>query len=501
MFEMEYVIGIDLGTSAIKTCLMNANGQIVDTATAEYELIHQKPGYSEQKTSDWLAALEKTVKEIVARFKENRSNIVGISYSGQMHGLVVLNNKGEVLRPAILWNDTRTTKQCREIEKLVGEERLISITKNPALEGFTLPKLLWVKENEPELYAQISTVLLPKDYLRFEMTGQQQIEFSDAAGTLLLDIANNKWSEEIAEAVGVDVAMWPPLIESTTKVGTITADFAKKTGLASTTNVFGGAADNACGAIGTGIISDEKAMVSIGTSGVLLAYENDPEKNFNGKVHFMNHAIPSSYYTMGVTLSAGHSLSWFRKTFAEDESFDTLVSKTANIKPGSDGLIYTPYLVGERTPYADSVIRASFIGVDASHTKANFTKAVMEGITFSLRDSLEIFKESGKTINEMISIGGGSINPIWLQMQADIFDATIIKLANDQGPSMGACMIALVGAGLAVSFEEAVEKCVRIEKRYRPSLENVRKYNQVYSIYKEVYGQTKSLNETLQKIR
>lgn len=498
---MQYVLGIDLGTSAVKTCLMNAQGSLIDESSFEYKLYHEKPGYSEQNPADWTWGVEHTIKEIVGRFTGDVSQIVGISYSGQMHGLVMVDDKGDVLRPAILWNDTRTTDQCREIVELVGQEKLVSITKNPALEGFTLPKLLWVKTHEPEIYNQLKHFLLPKDYVRYVMTGALHLERSDAAGTLLLDVEKGVWSEEVATAVGIDLAICPPLIDATTEVGTISQAFAARSGLSAQTKVYGGGADNACGAVGSGIVTEGKSMVSIGTSGVLLAYEGDANKNFEGKVHYFNHAVSNAYYTMGVTLSAGHSLSWFKKTFAPDESFNEMVDRTIAIKPGSNGLLYTPYLVGERTPYADSHIRASFIGMDASHTKAHFTKAVMEGITFSLRDTLEIFRASGKQIDEMISIGGGAKNPLWLQMQADIFNTKIYKLVSEQGPSIGACMIALVGAGLVESFDEAITKCVHVAQCYTPNPENVAKYNEVYKIYQNVYAQTKSLNDALQMIR
>lgn len=480
---------------------MNAQGQIVDEASSAYKLYHEKPGYSEQKPQDWVEGVIVTIQEIVGRFKEDVANIVGISYSGQMHGLVLLDEAGEVLRPAILWNDTRTTAQCGQIVDQVGKERLLAITKNPALEGFTLPKILWVKEHEPEIFAKAKSFVLPKDYVRYVMTGAIQMERSDAAGTLLLDIERNDWSTEIVETVGIDISLCPPLIDATTEVGPLTTAFAKATGLTSTTKVYGGGADNACGAVGSGIVASGKSMVSIGTSGVLLSYEQASDKDFGGKVHYFNHAVTDAYYTMGVTLSAGHSLSWFKETFAKDSSFDELLAGTEDIAAGSNGLLFTPYLVGERTPYADSTIRGSFIGMDTSHMRAHFAKAVLEGITFSLRDTLEIFRASGKDIQDIISIGGGAKNPHWLQMQADIFNAKIYKLQNEQGPSIGACMIALVGSGLVASFEEAVEKCVAIGEVFEPIAENVATYNEIYNVYTQIYAQTKSLNEALQAFR
>lgn len=498
---MEYVLGIDLGTSAVKVCLMNEQGKIVDEASASYPLVHDKPGYSEQSPADWVNGTIASIKELLSRFEGDVTNIVGTSYSGQMHGLVLLDANNEVLRPAILWNDTRTTEQCVQITEKVGQQTLLQVAKNQALEGFTLPKILWVKEHEPEIYAQAKQFLLPKDYVRFAMTGALHMDYSDAAGTLLLDIEKGTWSEQIATAVGVDLSLCPPLVAAVGEVGTITVDFAQATGLATSLKVFAGGADNACGAIGSGIVTNGKTMASIGTSGVLLSYEADETKDFEGKVHYFNHAVTDAYYTMGVTLSAGHSLSWFKDTFAKDESFDEMLTGIDTIKPGSNGLLYTPYLVGERTPYADANIRASFIGMDAAHTKVHFAKAVMEGITFSLRDSLEIFRDAGKEITEIISIGGGAKNPQWLQMQADIFNTTVYKLQNEQGPSIGACMIAAVGAGIFKSFEEAVDVCVTLGDKFEPNVDNVAVYNEVYKVYTQVYTQTKVLNDQLQQLR
>lgn len=498
---MNYVIGIDLGTSAVKVLLMNELGNVVDEAARSYPLLHEKPSYSEQNPSDWVLGTQEAIQEIVGRFEEDISTIIGISYSGQMHGLVLLDENNEVLRPAILWNDTRTTEQCAQIVAHVGQERLVQITKNTALEGFTLPKILWVKEHEPALFNAAKTFLLPKDYVRYVMTGAVHMDYSDAAGTLLLDIEKNGWSEEIASALQLDMAMCPPLVAATAEVGQLTEEFAKRTGLSPATKVYAGGADNACGAVGSGIVANGKTMVSIGTSGVLLSYEESKEKDFKGKVHYFNHAVTDAYYTMGVTLSAGHSLSWFKEKFAAEETYDELLTGMDEIPAGSNGLLFTPYIVGERTPYADSIIRGSFIGIDAAHTKLHFARAVMEGITFSLRDSLEIFRTSGKDITEMISIGGGAKNPAWLQMQADIFNTTVYKLKNEQGPSIGACMIAAVGANIYADFREAVAACVQVAEKFEPNPANVATYNELYSVYTQVYAQTRTLNEQLKTFR
>lgn len=494
---MKYVLGIDLGTSSVKVLLMNANGVIVDTHTEEYPIYHEKPGHSEQNPIDWVEKTIVAIKIIVSRFTADVSNIVGISYSGQMHGLVILDKKDQVLRPAILWNDTRTTSQCQRITEIIGEPALLRITKNRALEGFTLPKLLWVQEQEPAIFEQINVFLLPKDYLRFAMTGQYHMDYSDAAGTLMMDIEKKVWSTEIAKKLTINLAIYPSLVSSAQKVGTLTKIFAEATGLSYKTQIFAGGADNACGALGSGIFKEGKTMVSIGTSGVLLTYEATGHKNYNGKVHYFNHVIEDAFYSMGVTLSAGHSLSWYKNQFMGEESFESIMGKIKNIPLGSQGILYAPYLVGERTPYADATIRGSFIGIDAAHTKYHLFHAVMEGIVFSLRDSLEIFKASGQQITEIFAIGGGSKNDYWLQMQADIFNAQIFQLENEQGPGIGACLIAAVGTNIFPSFEHAVSKVIHVEKIFIPNKERVEQYNKLYTIYKQLYGATCSLSKQL----
>lgn len=498
---MKYVIGIDLGTSAVKVLLISQKGELCGEVSKSYPLIQEKPGYSEQDPEDWVEKTKEALALLVRQFDGDVEQIEGISFSGQMHGLVLLDKNHRVLRPAILWNDTRTTEQCHQIYETIGEENLLSITKNRALEGFTLPKLLWVKENEKDKFEQAAVFMLPKDYLRFRMTGHIHTEYSDAAGTLMLNVTEKEWSQEICEKFGIDFSMCPPLVESHSYVGTISADFAKETGLSPAVKVFAGGADNACGAIGSGILSEGKTLCSIGTSGVILSYEDDKTRDFQGKVHFFNHGKENAFYTMGVTLAAGYSLSWFKNVFCENEDFDELLAGLENVPIGANGLLFTPYVVGERTPHADSVIRASFIGMDASHTKKHFVRAVLEGITFSLNESIEIFRESGKTIDTIISIGGGAKNETWLQMQADIFNAKIVKLSSEQGPGVGAAMLAAVGCGWFASLEECAETFVAPAKTYEPIKENVEKYKELFSIYKNLYYKTKELNEGLKAFR
>ncbi|WP_342567401.1 xylulokinase [Psychrobacillus sp. FSL K6-4046] len=498
---MKYVIGIDLGTSAVKILLVDQNGLVVQSVSKSYPLIQEKTGYSEQNPQHWVDQTLLGLEELLKSFSGDVDDIEGISFSGQMHGLVLLDEVNEVLRPAILWNDTRTTAQCEQIYDLVGKEKLLEITKNPALEGFTLPKILWIKAHEPTIYKKAKTFLLPKDYLRYKLTGQLHMDYSDAAGTLLLDVSKKEWSLEICALLDLDPSMCPPLVESYQEVGTVSFEIAKATGLSNTTRVFAGGADNACGAIGSGILKDGETLCSIGTSGVVLSYESTPNKDFAGKVHYFNHGAPDAFYTMGVTLSAGHSLSWFKEVFAKEETFEELLSEVGSVPVGSNGLLFTPYLVGERTPYADATVRASFIGMDSSHERKDFTRAVLEGITFSLHESIEIFRRNGKSIDTVVSIGGGAQNDEWLQIQADIFDAKIVRLTSEQGPGMGAAMLAAYGCGWFNSLNDCADKFLKEDKEFTPNKENVEKYKKLFAIYQKVYVQTKDLNRELLEFR
>src|SRR5699024_7245485 len=464
-------------------------------------LIQEKTGYSEQNPDDWVDQTVAGLSDLLKNFEGNPEDIEGVSFSGQMHGLVLLDENNEVLRNAILWNDTRTTVECEEIYEKVGKDRLLEITKNPALEGFTLPKILWVKKHEPELFSKASKFVLPKDYVRYKLTGKLQMEYSDAAGTLLLDVPNKKWSKEICDQLDLDIDICPPLVASHDEGGIITAEYAKRTGLASSTRFFAGGADNACGAIGAGILEKGKTLVSIGTSGVVLTYEESGDKDFEGKVHYFNHASSDVFYSMGVTLAAGHSLTWFKNTFAKEEDFDDLLKDVNSVTVGSNGLLFTPYISGERTPHVDATIRGSFIGMDSSHQRKHFVRAVMEGITFSLNESIEIFRESGRDINRIISIGGGAKNEAWLQMQADVFNAEVVKLKSEQGPGLGAAMIAAVGCGWFDSLKDCAKQFLKEDKLYRPIEENVEKYKTLYQVYKQVYSETKSLNKGLVELR
>jgi xylulokinase len=497
---MSYVIGIDLGTSAVKALLLDRSGAVLAEASRSYPLFHEHSGWSEQRPDDWVEGTLEALHEVVQSSGVTADAVEGISFSGQMHGLVLLDKAGNPVRNAILWNDTRTTAECREIEQTLGAD-LLSITRNPALEGFTLPKILWVRKNERELFAQAELFLLPKDYVRYRLTGALHMDYSDAAGTLLLDVAAKSWSGEVLASFGLPESFCPPLIESHGQVGTLLPEQAARAGLTPSTKVFAGGADNACGAIGAGILKDGLTMCSIGTSGVILSYEQGSDRDYAGKVHFFNHGKQDAFYAMGVTLAAGYSLSWFKNTFAKGESFDDLLAGVGDVRPGANGLLFTPYIVGERTPHADAVIRGSFIGIDGSHERVHFARAVMEGITFSLNESLDLFRQAGKRVDTIVSIGGGAQNPVWLQMQADIFDADVVSLENEQGPGLGAAMLAAYGCGWFDSLDACAESFVKRASVYKPQPAAVDAYAGLFRVYQDVYGQTKGLNEALKTFR
>ncbi len=492
-----YILGIDLGTSSLKGLVMDRNGTIQGAASEDYPLLQPEAGFSEQDPKDWIQACGQVIEELAEKVPDFTQKIEGISFSGQMHSLVVLDEANQPLRNAILWNDVRTTKECEEIMENFGD-RLLEITNNRALEGFTLPKMLWLQENEPELWANVRHVLLPKDYLGFWLTGNQQMDYSDAAGTLLLDMERKTWSEELLQTFHISPKILPPLVSSTTCIGSVRKELAEQFGFHKEVKVFAGGADNACAALGAGIIQDGAAMVSIGTSGVFLSYEKNNQKSYEGKLHLFHHAINDAYYSMGVTLAAGHSLNWFKKTFAKGLSFDELLQGIEKIEPGSNGLLFTPYLSGERTPYADSQIRGSFIGMDTRHTLSHFTRAVLEGITFSLKDSQQLMEElAGRRFTRIVSVGGGAKNLAWLQIQADIFDATIYCLSVEEGPALGATMIAALGLGWFDTPESCCQYFIQYTDAVEPLLQNVEKYRKIYQQYRKIYPATKEICHNL----
>lgn len=492
---MGYVLGIDLGTSSLKGILVDETGSLVSEKSHEYQIDVPTSGFSQQNPKDWLNACEKVLVELFEEVKDFGEQLAGISFSGQMHTLVVLDEDGQPVYPAILWNDVRTSAQCQKIKEEFGAE-LLRITKNIPLEGFTLPKILWLQENEPEIWEQVHTLMMPKDYLRYWLTGRIHMEYSDAAGTLLLDVEKQQWSDSILTKFHLSKKQLPELVSSFSKVGVMREELRSKLGLEKEVKVFAGGADNACAALGAGLIDETIGLVSIGTSGVFSSFE-PKVTSYQGKLHFFNHVIPDNYYSMGVTLAAGNSLSWFKRTFLNELSFDNLLKDIGQIQPGSEKLLFTPYIVGERTPHFDSNIRGSFIGIDTRHSLLHFTRAVLEGITFSLKETQEIMvAEKNRQFEKIISVGGGAKNQDWLQMQADIFESDIVCLTAEQGPGLGACIIAAVGCGWFTNMTQAIDTFVHYKENVvSPIHENVLKYRQTYEVWKKIYASTKTLCE------
>ena len=494
---MAYVLGIDLGTSSLKGILINEQGEVVGESSYDYPISTPKIGYSEQDPNLWIDAVKKVIVDLVGLQPDMKTDLKGISFSGQMHSLVVLDEQKQVIRPAILWNDVRTSKQCQTITEKAGD-LLLDLTKNRALEGFTLPKMLWIQEHEPENWDQVHYMMLPKDYLSFCLTDMFVTDFSDAAGTLLLDVSKKEWATPILDLFDIPVERLPKLLASQDKVGNLTKEMKAFFGFEVDVPVFAGGADNACAALGAGIIKDGAGMCSIGTSGVFLSFEKDASVDYQGKLHLFNHASKNDYYSMGVTLAAGNSLDWFKRTFAKDKTYSELLQGISEIHPGSDGLLFTPYIVGERTPHVDSQIRGSFIGIDTHHTLTHFSRAVLEGITFSLKDSQVMMEEiAGRKFDQIVSVGGGAKNADWLQMQADIFNTTILNLTVEQGPGLGAAILAAIGAGWFESAAEAAEVFMHYKDEVKPIAENVAAYTAVYKIYRQIYQATQAISHDL----
>lgn len=507
---MNYILGIDLGTSGLKTVLFSENGEKAASSTVEYDLIQPQNGWAEQDPNAWYSATIATIKDVLAKSQVNPSNIKGVGISGQMHGLVMLDKNGEVIRNAILWCDGRTTKQCQEITEKVGKEKLIDITANPALTGFTAGKILWVRENEPENYAKCETILLPKDYLRYKLTGKFGAEVSDASGTNLFDLKNRDWSDEILTILDLDKKMFPPMAESADVAGTISEEASKITGLDQSTIVCYGAGDNAAAAIGTGVVSEGKAFTTIGTSGVVFAHSDKPQIDKLGRVHTFCSAVPNAYTVMSCTLSAGLALKWFRDNFCTSEEevaklLDTdsyiLIDKGVDkIQIGSDRLIFLPYLMGERSPILNEKARGVFFGLSAIHTKYHMARAIMEGVMFAQKHCLEVINEMGVFPEQMYACGGGGKSPIWRQMMADMYGANVITNQNEEGPALGVAILASVACGIFTDIPTACETLIAKKGEQAPIKENSEKYAPYFEIYKSVYSNLKDDFESLSKI-
>jgi len=494
---MNYLLGIDVGTSGTKTVLFDDAGNVIESCTVEYPLYQPNNGWAEQDPSDWWNAAKESIRTVIGKSGVSSEDIKGIGLSGQMHGLVMLDKHGEVLRRSIIWCDQRTGKECEEITSRVGADRLIEITANPALTGFTASKILWVRNNEPAVYDKCAHILLPKDYIRYKLTGEFATEVSDASGMQLLDVPKRCWSDEVLDRLEIDKSMLGRVYESVEITGTVTAEAAEQTGLKKGTIVVGGAGDNAAAAVGTGVVTDGSAFTTLGTSGVVYAHLSKVAIEPAGRVHTFCCAVPGAWHVMGVTQGAGLSLQWFRNNFCESEmstarNMDVdpyyLMGKEAErIPAGCDRLIYLPYLMGERTPHLDPDCRGVFFGLSAIHTKPHMIRAIMEGVSFSMRDCLELLKGMGVSINEMLICGGGSNSPLWRQMLADIYGCEVSTVASKEGPALGVAILAGVGAGIYKSVEEGCSRTVRKNSTQKPVKENSEIYDRYYSVYRNLY--------------
>ena len=500
---MSYIIGVDCGTSGTKTVLFDELGTVVASHTIEYPMYQPKNGYAEQDPNDWASAMIDTIKAVMAKSGVKKMDVKGIGISGQMHGLVMLDKDNNVLRKSIIWCDQRTANEVAEMNSRLGEKKLIEITANPALTGWTAAKILWVKNNEPDIYEKCRHILLPKDFLRFVLTNEYATEVSDASGMQLLDVANRCWSKEVCDTLGIDMSMLGKIYESCEVTGTLTKGMADVLGLCEGTPVVGGAGDNAAAAVGTGVVEDGKAFTTIGTSGVVFAHTSN-------RVHTCCAAVPNSWHIMGVTHGAGLSLKWFRDNFSSAEKETArlmgvdeyyLMDKEAeNVPVGANRLLYLPYLMGERTPHLDPDARGVFFGLSAIHTKRDMLRAVMEGVAYSLRDCFEICREMGIDISDMTACGGGGTSLLWRQMLADLYKCPVKTSASKEGPALGAAILAAVGAGIYSSVPEACSAIVKTDKTQQPISENIPKYDSCYKLYTEIYPALKDKFKVLAKL-
>lgn len=495
---MSVFLGIDIGTSGTKTLAIDERGTVLAEASAEYPLHHPRPLWSEQDPDDWWRATVATVRAVVRKAKLKPADVRAIGLSGQMHGSVFLDAQGRVLRRAILWNDQRTAAECAEIESRAGgRAKLIELVANPALTGFTAPKILWLRNHEPKLFARTRQVLLPKDEIRRRLTGELATEVSDASGTLLLDVRHRRWSTELLARLELDPSWFPRCVESPEVTGQLRPEVARELGLSPECLVVGGAGDCAAGAVGNGIVATGTLSTSIGTSGVMFVHSDTPQVDPLGRLHTFCHAVPGKWHLMGVNLSSGACLQWFRNQLCQAEIaqskktktdvYDLLTAEAAQVSPGSEGLLFLPYLAGERTPHADPLARGSFVGLTLSHTRGHLVRAVLEGVTFALRDSLEIIRAQGVPVKQIRASGGGSRSPFWRQIQADVFGQKVVHLEAEQGPALGVALLAAVGAGAFKNVAEACRATIRVADETPVNRAARLVYDRAFPIYQQLY--------------
>ena len=492
---MSHLMGIDVGTTGVKVLIIDENGTVCASSVEEYPLSTPHPNWAEQNPEDWWDATIKAIRNVLE--KSGGASVEGIGLSGQMHGAVFIDRDGKVLRPCIMWCDQRTAKQCVYITETVGEDRLFELTCNPALTGFTAPKIVWVKEEENEVFRKAYKILLPKDYIRFLLTGVFATEVSDASGTVLFDVKKRRWSKEMLSALEIPEDLMPEVFESPEVSGRISAEASSLTGLAGGTPVVGGGGDQAAGAVGNGIVREGIISSTIGTSGVVFASCDEVRVEPGRRLHTFCHAVPGKWHLMGVMLSAGGSLRWLRDAICHEEvreakekgidPYDIMTEEASQAPPGCEGLIFLPYLSGERTPYPDPDARGVFFGLTLRHKKEHLIRSVMEGIAYGLRDSLELMKGIGARMSEVRASGGGARSSLWRQIQADVNNLEMQVISVDEGPAFGVALLAGVGVGIFNNVEEACSRTIKVKETIKPIKANVTIYERYYEIYHSLY--------------
>ncbi len=487
-------LGIDIGTSATKAVLVNEEGKVVSSASVEYSMSTPKPGWAEQEPEQWWQATKKAILELRSRTPDLAEKLKAIGLTGQMHSAVFLDKSFQVIRPAILWCDQRPAEECREIEERLGFERLVELTLNRALTGFTLPKLLWLRNHEPENYAKLAHLLVCKDYIRFKLTGELATEVSDASGTLMFDVRARSWSQELLSELGINPEILPTCYESAEITGTLSKTCADELGLKPDIPVVGGGGDQPAGAVGNGVVEEGPVLISVGTSGVVFACHYKPLIDPKARLHSFCHSAPELWHSMGVMLSAGGSLRWLRevlKRLKSEINYNDMTALAEKAPIGADGLYFLPYLTGERTPHFDPYARGVFFGINLGHSLEHIIRAVLEGVSFGLRDSVEIMREQKIFIQRFYLTGGGAKSDFWAQILADILKAPIFRLEVDEGPSFGSALLAMVGTGRFSSVQEAVKATLKLKDEIQPNPKNSEHYDTLYAKWRSLYPSLK----------
>jgi xylulokinase len=485
---MTLLLGIDLSTTGAKALLINNEGKVVGSATTALELSTPRPLWSEQEPRDWWQAATMSIHSVLAQANSSGGLIEAIGLTGQMHGLVLLDECGEVLRPAILWNDQRCGEQCDEIRARVGTERLIQITGNDALTGLTAPKIMWVEKYEPEIYQRIKHVLLPKDYIRFRLTGKFAMDKADGSGTMLFDLAKRNWSREILEVLNISPEWLPETFEGPQVTGEVADEAASATGLRAGVPIIGGGGDQSAQAVGVGAIQPGILAVTLGTSGVVFATTESPLVEPRGRLHAFCHALPDRWHLMGVMLSAAGSLQWYRDALATQASFEDIIAEAATITAGSEGLLFLPYLSGERAPHPDPLARGSWVGLTLRHRRGHLTRAVLEGVAFGLRDIFSLMQGVGlRTVNQVRVSGGGARSTLWRQILADVLGVELVTVDTTEGAAFGAALLAGVAAGTWADVGSACAQTIKLTEHVTPDTKNANRYDQMYEQYEMLY--------------